>query len=257
MTEESLGRAVAVLALQPIAERLADRHEREELEAERECAEGEAADRERAKREARISSGLATSADLDEVAEEASSEITHGPSPETVRQIWARLVASGAAGPPTHDLLAVCGSGGSRSRPPRFAELSRALAWCAPSVGRHEPEETHDVWLDAEGTIWSPRNPRWEGGGGLNYGLDKDNRGRLINPNLTIAVPHGTNFSTRRSGMYYERRIDLLDGTVVDTGREWDIFNNRGAGKHADLRSAVAAILRARESASPLEEVDD
>ncbi|MGA8744956.1 MAG: hypothetical protein WB507_03725 [Solirubrobacterales bacterium] len=56
--------------------------------------------------------------------------------------------------------------------------------------------------------------------------------------------------------MYYERRIDLIGGIVVDT-KLGVAFNDVGAGKHADLRFAVAAILRARESTSPLEEVDD
>ena len=254
--EESLGQAVAVTALAPIAGRLADQQEQQGLKAERERVEKESAERERLEREARVNNGIATSADLDQIDQEASSEIAHDPSPELARQVWVRLVASEASGPPTHDLLAVHGKGGSWSRPPRFAELSRMPAWCAPGVGRHDPNGQHDVWLDVEGSIWSPRNPRFENGGGLEHGLDKDNRGRLIDPNLTIAVPHGASLQTRRRGMYYERRIDLINGTVIDTGMEYALFNHAGGSKHADLRSAVAAILGARKSTSPLEKVD-
>jgi hypothetical protein len=176
--EDSLGRAVALALLRPIAVRLADQREREEAEArrqrareerdtERRRAEREAAERERAEREVRISNGFATPADLDEILKEAADALSVEGSEVDVGRVWARLVASGAVGPPTHDIVT------TRYRWPatstlRFEELSRQPGWLVPDAQPfcfHCPgedfEETRglmDVWIAADGQTFRREN---------------------------------------------------------------------------------------------------
>ncbi|MGA8744955.1 MAG: hypothetical protein WB507_03720 [Solirubrobacterales bacterium] len=252
MTEESLGRAVAMTALAPIAERLADQQQREEREAERRRGEQKAADREHADRENRIRSGVATSVDLDEVAREAAYELAR----VDANQVWTGLIASGAAGPPTHDLLEVHVKG--KKTRLSLTELSRVPVWLAPNAGGW-PDDIHgqpddawvkDVWVDGDGTVWAPCSPNPDVVSNLSMSLRgwEDIHGRIdesITPRLFV-LPHNAGLRTKKSRFAGVPWILLVDGIIIDL--KAGLFGGRDSRmghieNRASLREAVEAIL--------------
>ena len=240
LEEISLGRALALTALAPIAGGLADQREREEIEAERQRVEKATAERVRAERDGRINSGRADRADLDDLAQEASSIITHNPDPEIVGQVWTKLVASGVIGSPTHDVLGISFSKGPGKAnellggdyfTARWSETSRKNAWLAPGAGRSTQAgdfagESTDAWVDEDGTVWVPHPARVVHGG-------------------VFVVPHGTSLQARRRGLWHKRSIEFVNAILVDA--------NLDASRHdphnptSGLRGSVMAALKARQ----------
>jgi hypothetical protein len=142
MTEESLGRAVAVAALGPIARHETDQREREE----RQEREGE-------ELEARIEGGLSTSADLDEIVRRLAVADSRARWSESQWMAWKTLARSGALKATEMELVCV------RFRQPPLggqivAELWRRLAWSSDYEGDR-------WWLDIEASLWKEEKRRF------------------------------------------------------------------------------------------------
>lgn len=252
MADNSLGRSVAVTALAPIAGRLVEERERAEREAEGRRAEKKAVERKRSEREARIREGVATSADLAVIREEAAVILTRDSSPGNVRQVWNRLVASGAVGDPTHDLLRVQVKG--KNSRVTATELSRTAAWLAPDAGEWEGRTSEfeqvrlnqiDAWVDRDGGVWIPSTPHPQGYGLLH--LERDNRGRIYGPDaLMVLLPHGASLRIKKT---WEKWSDgqVAGGIVLSSETGPGPMRNRHG-----LREAVGAILEARGVGAPL-----
>ena len=71
------------------------------------------------------------------------------------------------------------------------------------------------MWVTPDGAVWPPYLPQDKYGGGASA-FTTDVKGRVYEPKpLWLAVGAGSQLRTRRVGMYYERRIELLDAVVL------------------------------------------
>ena len=264
-TEDSLGRATALAVLRPLAVKLDDQREREEVAARQQRAEEEAAERERTERENRISSGRATPADLDEVAREALSQISSH-DPTTVAQVWKRLVVSHVVGPATYDLVEVevhakrwplLGRPLGVPSEADLADLDWLPGWLAPSISLMEVSRSTvwfvpntdtaetDTWLDVDGTVWVPTLPDKKGNGFISPGVER----------LWIAVPRDTALHLQRRTYYTGPTLNsggrrwrypgLVEGTAVTSSPSTD---SEGIGAGDGLYEAVVTLLRSRLS---------
>jgi hypothetical protein len=167
-------------------------------------------------------------------------------------EAWRGLIARGVVGSATHDLFATRVKG--KNSRIRLEEVSRTPVWRARDAGRlhhsansdggREVNASFDVWVREDGFVFPPYFAQHSDGGGLHV-LKHDIKGRVYEPDpLLVVVPHGTAPRTRASGMYYDRRAQLVEGVTV-TSR---YGLHEGHGCTYDLRAAVTALLRHHES---------
>jgi hypothetical protein len=155
-----------------------------------------------------------------------------------VREAWAGLVARGAVGNPTHDVLELKVSG--KKARLSFTEISRMAAWLAPNAGRYSDEHRMHVWVGAEGTVWAPLIAADESGGGFRV-FKRDMSGRVYEPDpLIVAVESGARLRTQTVGAYYERSCELVEGTVVTTRHAFQA----PFSPEYNLREAAAAVVQ-------------
>lgn len=150
---------------------------------------------------------------------------------------WSGLVARGAVDEAEHDLLEVHVRG--RNTRLSFTETSRSPVWQARDAAPlDDAEGTVDLWITAAGDVLGPSAPYYKGGWNV-LSLDRDIKGRVIGPDpAKVVVPRGGQIRTRKSGMYYERTIELVDGMMVRG--EYGLFD---PSVSLDRRSAISAVL--------------
>jgi hypothetical protein len=179
----------------------------------------------------------------------AGAQAWHG----ALTEAWRGLVARGVVGQATHDLITTHVRG--KNSRIRLEEVSRTAVWRAPDAGRihhsadsdggREFNARFDVWVREDGYVFPPYLAQHSNGGGLHV-LKRDIKGRVYEPNpLLIVVPRGAAPRTRTSGMYYERRVELVEG-ITATSR---FGIHEGHGCTYDLRAAVTALLKHQAAA--------
>lgn len=160
-----------------------------------------------------------------------------------VRAAWFGLIAREAVVEAEHDLLEVHVRG--RNTRLSFTEASRSPVWRARDAAPlDDAGGTVDLWITAAGDVLGPSALYYNGGWNV-LSLDRDIKGRVIGPDpVKVVVPRGDQIRTRKSGMYYERTIELVDGMMVRD--DYGLFDRSVS---LDLRGVMLAVLARKQAA--------